>query len=131
MKYTSVIVIAVLGMASVGCAYNQSPVVDMNGVGEAQYQQDYAYCEQYAQSVNKEEAMQTGAANGAVAGTLSGAIVGAFDGNSEDVIAGALAGAIVGTVAGTAEGALSATDTQALVLRQCLRQKGYKVYDLE
>ncbi|MBY6187146.1 glycine zipper family protein [Marinobacter hydrocarbonoclasticus] len=128
MRMTMMLALAVL---SAGCAYNQAPVVDMSGVDPAQYEQDLAYCESYAQSVDKAEAAAVGAANGAAVGTGSGAVVGAIEDGWEGAVAGALAGALVGASVGAAEGGVSSTKVQSLVLRRCLSEKGYTVYDLE
>ena len=35
------------------CAYQQKPVVDMTNVDPAQYEQDFSYCQSYAESVDK------------------------------------------------------------------------------
>lgn len=113
-----------------GCAYNQSPVVDMQGVNEIQYQEDFAYCEHYAANLDKDEAINVGATNGAAVGAGTGAIAGAFEDGLPGAAAGALIGAIVGGVSGATESSLISTEQQALVLRNCLQHKGYKVYDL-
>ncbi len=116
-----------LGLSA--CAYNQSPVVDLAGKTDAEYQQDLAYCESFAASVDKEEASRVAAANGAASGAGTGAIVGAFDDGLEGALGGVLVGALVGAVSGSIEGAVAATETQERVLRNCLFEKGYNVYD--
>ncbi|MGI2257849.1 glycine zipper family protein [Shewanella sp. GXUN23E] len=113
-----------------GCAYNQKPVVDMTGVDTAQYQQDFEYCQQFASQVDKGESMRTASANGAAVGGVSGGVWGAMEDGGEGALTGALAGVAVGALSGAMEGAVSAKDAQARVLRQCLLQKGYRVYDL-
>ena len=52
-------------------------------------------------------------------------------GTGADAGAGASAGASAGAGAGAVGGANDSTKTQALVLRKCLANKGYTVYDLE
>lgn len=132
MKPTLINKMAFLGLISIGlsaCAYNQSPVVDLAGKTDAEYQQDLAYCESFAASVDKQEASRVAAANGAASGAGTGAIVGAFDDGLEGALGGVIVGALVGAVSGSIEGAVEATETQERVLRNCLFDKGYNVYD--
>ena len=124
-----ILLIGVISMGLGACAYNQSPVVDLTNVSTADYQRDLAYCESFAESVAKGEASQVAAANGAASAAGTGAIVGAFDDGLEGAVVGALAGALVGAITGSIEGAVDATYTQEQVLRNCLQDKGYQVYD--
>lgn len=120
-----------ISLLTSGCAYHRNPVVDMTDVNPEAYKQDYSYCESYALSVDKGEAAEVGAANGAAVGAGSGAIVGAIEDGVEGAAAGAIFGALFGGITGAAEQSVLATEQQALVLRTCLKTKGYKVYDLE
>ncbi len=104
------LLLVVLSSSLAACAYNQKPVVDMTNVDQAQYEQDFAYCQGYA---------EIGAAAGALEDGIGGAAV------------GAVAGSAVGAGAGALGGANDSTKTQALVLRKCLQNKGYTVYDLD
>ncbi|MFZ3529860.1 glycine zipper family protein [Vibrio harveyi] len=113
------------------CAYNQKPVVDMTDVDQAQYEQDFAYCQGYAEKVDKGEAAKTEAKNGAVTGALVGAVAGALEDGVGGAAVGAVAGSAVGAGAGALGGANDSTKTQSLVLRKCLENKGYTVYDLD
>lgn len=123
--------ICVIIISCVGCSYNREPVVDMTQVDPEQYQADRQYCEDYAEQLDKHEYAKTEAINGAASGALVGTVAGAV----EDGWSGALVGALVGTAAGAGVGAISgandATGKQAVVLRNCLSEKGYKVYDKE
>ncbi|HHY0608395.1 TPA: glycine zipper family protein [Vibrio parahaemolyticus] len=120
------LLLVVLSSSLAACAYNQKPVVDMTNVDQAQYEQDFAYCQGYAEKVDKTEVAKSDATNGAMTGALIGAAAGAL----EDGIGGAAVGA-VGAGAGALGGANDSTKTQALVLRKCLQNKGYTVYDLD
>lgn len=111
------------------CAYNQKPVVDMTNVDQAKYEQDYKYCQGYAEQVDKSEYEKTEAANGAATGAIIGAIAGIFEDGLGGAVVGAAAGGAVGAGSGALSGANDATGVQSKVLRSCLRQKGYKVYD--
>ncbi|UKA07968.1 glycine zipper family protein [Photobacterium damselae subsp. damselae] len=112
------------------CAYNQKPVVDIEGVNQEQYQQDFTYCQGYAEQVSKGEAARVAAINTAVPTAIMGAIAGGIGNGVQGALGGAVAGGTMGAGVGAFGGATSTTETQALVLRQCLKQKGYKVYDL-
>ncbi|MGL1604267.1 glycine zipper family protein [Vibrio parahaemolyticus] len=101
------LLLVVLSSSLAACAYNQKPVVDMTNVDQAQYEQDFAYCQGYAEKVDKTEAAKSDATNGA------------------------MTGALIGAAAGALGGANDSTKTQALVLRKCLQNKGYTVYDLD
>ncbi len=95
------------------------PIVDTKGVNMAQYQQDLAECESYAQQVQ----VAGKAATGAVAGAVVGAAVGAAVGNSNTAGRAAGAGAAVGASKGTGRG----LHEKQRVTRNCLRHRGYAV----
>ncbi|HGS4991683.1 TPA: glycine zipper family protein [Vibrio parahaemolyticus] len=125
------LLLVVLSSSLAACAYNQKPVVDMTNVDQAQYEQDFAYCQGYAEKVDKTEAAKSEATNGAMTGALIGAAAGALEDGIGGAAVGAVAGSAVGTGAGALGGANDSTKTQALVLRKCLQNKGYTVYDLD
>ncbi|HCG6119219.1 TPA: glycine zipper family protein [Vibrio parahaemolyticus] len=125
------LLLVVLSSSLAACAYNQKPVVDMTNVDQAQYEQDFAYCQGYAEKVDKTEAAKSDATNGAMTGALIGAAAGALEDGIGGAAVGAIAGSAVGAGAGALGGANDSTKTQALVLRKCLQNKGYTVYDLD
>ncbi|ALM69066.1 glycine zipper family protein [Vibrio parahaemolyticus] len=125
------LLLVVLSSSLAACAYNQKPVVDMTNVDQAQYEQDFAYCQGYAEKVDKTEAAKSEATNGAMTGALIGAAAGALEDGIGGAAVGAVAGSAVGAGAGALGGANDSTKTQALVLRKCLQNKGYTVYDLD
>ncbi|HCG9596970.1 hypothetical protein [Vibrio parahaemolyticus] len=125
------LLLVVLSSSLAACAYNQKPVVDMTNVDQAQYEQDFAYCQGYAEKVDKTEAAKSDATNGAMTGALIGAAAGALEDGIGGATVGAVAGSAVGAGAGALGGANDSTKTQALVLRKCLQNKGYTVYDLD
>ncbi|EHH1030600.1 glycine zipper family protein [Vibrio parahaemolyticus] len=125
------LLLVVLSSSLAACAYNQKPVVDMTNVDQAQYEQDFAYCQGYAEKVDKTEAAKSDATNGAMTGALIGATAGALEDGIGGAAVGAVAGSAVGAGAGALGGANDSTKTQALVLRKCLQNKGYTVYDLD
>ena len=100
-----------------GCSKRQSVVIDPKGVDMGQYQQDLAECQQIAQQVDSEAG--EGAIGGAVVGGLIGAIVGGQ--RSAERTAG------VGAVLGGAKGAGATKQERELVLKNCLRNRGYRV----
>ncbi|EGR2217725.1 hypothetical protein BBM25_16260 [Vibrio parahaemolyticus] len=125
------LLLVVLSSSLAACAYNQKPVVDMTDVDQAQYEQDFAYCQGYTEKVDKTEAAKSDATNGAMTGALIGAAAGALEDGIGGAAVGAVAGSAVGAGAGALGGANDSTKTQALVLRKCLQNKGYTVYDLD
>ncbi|ENY5167509.1 TPA: glycine zipper family protein [Vibrio parahaemolyticus] len=125
------LLLVVLSSSLAACAYNQKPVVDMTNVDQAQYEQDFAYCQGYAEKVDKTEAAKSEATNGAMTGALIGAAAGALEDGIGGAAVGVVAGSAVGAGAGALGGANDSTKTQALVLRKCLQNKGYTVYDLD
>ncbi|EGQ7687239.1 TPA: glycine zipper family protein [Vibrio parahaemolyticus] len=125
------LLLVVLSSSLAACAYNQKPVVDMTNVDQAQYEQDFAYCQGYAEKVDKTEAAKSDATNGAMTGALIGAAAGVLEDGIGGAAVGAVAGSAVGAGAGALGGANDSTKTQALVLRKCLQNKGYTVYDLD
>ncbi|EMR9626125.1 glycine zipper family protein [Vibrio parahaemolyticus] len=125
------LLLVVLSSSLAACAYNQKPVVDMTNVDQAQYEQDFAYCQGYAEKVDKTEVAKSDATNGAMTGALIGAAAGALEDGIGGAAVGAVAGSAVGAGAGALGGANDSTKTQALVLRKCLQNKGYTVYDLD
>ncbi|HHF3258885.1 glycine zipper family protein [Vibrio diabolicus] len=129
--YKPFILVMTLASTLTACTYNQKPVVDMTNVDPAKYEQDFLYCQGYADNVDKAEAAKSEAANGAVTGALIGAAAGALENGIGGAAVGAAAGGAVGAGAGALSGSNDSTKTQSLVLRKCLQNKGYTVYDLD
>ncbi|MFH4615898.1 glycine zipper family protein [Vibrio diabolicus] len=129
--YKPFILVMTLASTLSACTYNQKPVVDMTNVDPAKYEQDFLYCQGYAENVDKTEAAKSEAANGAVTGALIGAAAGALENGIGGAAVGAAAGGAVGAGAGALSGSNDSTKTQSLVLRKCLQNKGYTVYDLD
>lgn len=129
--YKPFILVMTLAPTLSACTYNQKPVVDMTNVDPAKYEQDFLYCQGYADNVDKTEAAKSEAANGAVTGALIGAAAGALESGIGGAAVGAAAGGAVGAGAGALSGSNDSTKTQSLVLRKCLQNKGYTVYDLD
>lgn len=113
------IVIALLPLTLLACRATDGPIVDMQGVNQAQYDRDLAECQRYADQVKVGREVAGRAAGGAVVGAAVGAAVG----NSDTVQRGAGAGAVVGA----ARGARDAERERERVLRNCLRGRGYRV----
>ena len=100
------------------CAANRSkPIIDPDGVDMTQYEADLAECSQISEQV--EQKAGAGAVGGAVVGGLIGAIVG--DGDQVKRSAG------VGGVLGGAKGAGATERERSLVIKNCLRNRGYTV----
>ncbi len=115
-----VVVGAILTLAG-GCASNPfgEPIVDMQGVDPVMYQTDLAECRSYADEV----AVATRAGAGAVTGAVVGGLIGAAVGDSDSAQRSAGAGAVVGG----AEGGIHGVQERSVVVRNCLRNRGYSV----
>ncbi len=120
MKHVVLIVaVMLLASACAGRGRLGGPIVDMRGVDPAQYRVDLQECRSYAEQVAVGGRTAAGAAGGAVVGGLIGAAVGGRD------AAGRSAGA--GAVVGGARGAGDAVREKQVVVRNCLRHRGYVV----
>lgn len=99
-----------------GCATSKSrPIIDPEGVDMARYEADVAACEQIAEQVDQRAG--AAAAEGAVVGGVLGAIF------RNDVGEAAAAGAVVGGV----KGASSTEREKSRVVKNCLRDRGYRI----
>lgn len=96
-------------------------IVDMKNVDYRAYRNDLADCNEYADQVSVGANAAAGTIGGGVAYALIGAIVG--DSDTAERLAGA------GAVLGAAEGAASGYEEQETVLRNCLRERGYRVFN--
>lgn len=112
----SVILVSIL--VSAGCASRRSDVIiDPAGVDMGRYQEDLAECQQIAQQVHQKTL------GGAVGGAVVGGAVGGIVGGTES----AEKGAGVGAVVGVARGAAATRREKQVVIKNCLRNRGYKV----
>jgi outer membrane lipoprotein SlyB len=116
--YKTFITLLILCAFSSGCA-SKRIIVDTKGINMAQYNQDLSECTIYAEQVD----VGRQAAGRAVAGAAVGAAIGAAVGNSDT----AQRGAGVGAIAGGTRGAGTAQREKQVVVRNCLRNRGYAV----
>ena len=101
-----------------GCASNRY-IVDTKGIDLAKYEQDLAECKAYRGQVDNTGAVARSAGAGAIVGAAIGAIVGDSDTAAE--IGGAAA------VQAGAGKAVEGEHEKDRVVKNCLRQRGYKV----
>ena len=105
-------------LTHLGCASrSQDVIIDPAGVDMQQYQTDLAQCEQIAEQVRSKTGSR--AAGGAVVGGLIGSVVGDSD--------TAKKGAGVGAISGAARGARATRHERLRVIKNCLRNRGYRV----
>ncbi|MEQ8857520.1 MAG: hypothetical protein RIC56_02625 [Pseudomonadales bacterium] len=114
-----VLLVCLMLILATGCAGRRGPIVDMRGVDAAQYRLDRMECQEYAEQV----AVGGRAAGGAAAGAVVGGLIGAAVGNSDTAKRTAGAGAVVGGARGTGD----AVQERQMVVRNCLRNRGYAV----
>jgi hypothetical protein len=119
MRAISVILFSCIAAAIAGCAAHPDPIIDMKGVDQKQFVQDWNECEAYTDEVQ----MSKGIAKGAGLGAAIGAAAGAIGGNSSDVAEGAAYGGLYG---GTESG-LDADREKQQVFKRCMRGRGYRV----
>ncbi len=117
MKSTILYVILATLTVAAGCAGRSKPIIDPAGIDMTQYQNDLEQCGQIAQQVEQ----KTG--SGAAGGALVGGLIGAITGDSDR----AMRSAGVGAVAGGARGAGATVREKSQVIKNCLRNRGYKI----
>ncbi len=113
------ILLPLLAVLLGGCASKQRIIIDQQGTDMSLYQRDLAECRQYAEQVPTGEE----AAKGAAGGAILGAAIGAIFGDSRTAARGAGAGAVTGG----ARGAGKAGNEKDRVVKNCLRNRGYRV----
>jgi len=123
MAKTLTVAVAVVACLLGGCAQKPNApggvIVDMKGVDPVQYQKDVAECGAYADQVDAGSKVGGQAAGGAVVGGAVGAIFGGGHGAAQ--------GAGTGAVVGGARGVQDTLDERHVVVRSCLRNRGYAV----
>jgi len=112
-------ILLVLSLTACAGRGHRGPIVDMKGVDRAQYETDLAECRELAEQVAVGERAVTGAAAGAVIG----GVVGAAAGDSGTAKRSAGVGATLGGARGTGD----ALRERQVVVRNCLRNRGYAV----
>lgn len=102
-----------------GCAGSRhsKPIIDPAGVDMAQFESDLDACVQIAEQVEQK------AGSGAVGGAVVGALVGSIVGDSRTAMKSAGAGAVVGG----ARGGAATQREKDVVVKNCLRERGYKI----
>ena len=118
MRHTAVLTIAVAAVSAMtGCAAHPEPIIDLKGVNQAVFEQDWAECKAYTDQVRIEEGVAKGAATGAVVGAIGGAI-----GDGEVSKSAGYGGLYGGTRSGHA-----ADREKQEVFKRCMRGRGYRV----
>lgn len=115
----SLAVLNLMACSTIEEVTGHAPIIDMQGVNVARYENDLAACKTYADDVQLGRQTASAAAAGAVVGGAIGAVVG----NSNT----AQRGAGVGAVAGGSRGLSGALSERTRVIRNCLRGRGYRV----
>lgn len=110
------LIAAACGGLLTACA--SDPIVNRSGVDPLVYKRDLSDCERYADEVRVAQKAGVGTLAGAAAGAVIGVIVG-------DTGRGAGVGAVQGATSGTVSGVRE----RRTVVRNCLRDRGYSVYN--
>ena len=118
------ILLAMALLSLVGCANTGAdvrPIVDTQGVNQAQYERDLADCQNLA---HQQSGAGESAAKTAVGGAAVGGLIGLVKGGNGTRIAQS---AGVGAVIGGATGAYSGNKSQETIVKRCLTGRGYRV----
>ena len=108
----------IVSLFSLGaCANRHKVIIDPQGVDMLKYQSDLEACKQISMQVESQAGEQ--AVGGAVVGGAIGAIIGGGD------FAKKTAG--VGFVSGLARGGTASERERMLVVKNCLRNRGYRI----
>ena len=113
--------IVLISFAVAACTTTDEIIIDNRGVNMAQYEDDLAQCEVFAEQVPVGEKAARGAASGAAVGGAIGAVNNGHHGN------GAGEGAAIGAISGGAKGVNEGQRQKVQVVKRCLRGRGYKV----
>ena len=118
LKPAAIFVIAAV-TALGGCAQprRSDVIIDPQGVDMGQYERDFGECKQLSMQVRRK-----GGA-GAVGGAVVGGALGGIGGREGGTERGAKAGAVLGGV----RGAAATRQERRVVLKNCLRHRGYTV----
>lgn len=135
MKNTfRLIVISFLLLSGVSMAQNQGTnvIVDMEGVDQAQYQQDLQACQNTGGQVQNTQPEREGVVRGAARGAAIGAAAGAVSGNSgsQGAKTGAGAGVAASAIRNSRNRREAKTQTKnevETVVKNCMRGRGYNV----
>lgn len=119
MDATKPVILLIAAALMTGCAAHPDPIIDMRGVDQEQFEEDWAECEVYTHEVE----VAKGVAKGAGLGGVIGAATGSVGGNSTDVAEGAAYGGLWG---GTRSG-LEADRQKQMVFKRCMSGRGYRV----
>ena len=119
MRTTTTILLTFLTAFVAGCAAHPDPIIDMKGVDQEEFDQDWVECEAYTDEV----LVSRGVAKGAGLGAAIGAAAGAIGGHSSDVAEGAAYGGLYGGV----ESGLDADREKQYVFKRCMIGRGYRV----
>lgn len=117
--YSGIALSVLAACKSVEDLTGNNPIIDTKGVNVAQYNQDLAECQVYADEVQVAQK----AAAGVVAGAAVGSVFGAVLGNSNTAKRGAGVGAVGGGARGVGEGIRE----REHVVKSCLVGRGYRV----
>lgn len=119
MRITILTLFALIAAHLAGCAAHPEPIIDLKGVDQAQFVEDWNQCESYSNEVQ----VAKGTAKGTAVGAVIGAIAGAIGGNSTTTGIGAAHGGLQG---GTASG-FEASEEKKRVFKNCMSGRGYVV----
>lgn len=117
------LVCTLLIISSVLLACASKPIIDPAGVDMVQYQADLEDCALVAEQVETGKTVAKSAGAGAAVGAAFGVVTSVITGDSSAIGYSAA----YGGVGGGASGAFKADDEKAMVIKNCLRNRGYSI----
>jgi hypothetical protein len=114
-------VVFLVSLLLTACA--SKPIVDTKGVDMVQYQEDLQDCAEIAEQVDTTNQVAKSAAAGAAVGAAFGVVTSVITGDASAIGYSAA----YGGVGGGSAGAFEADDEKAMVIKNCLRNRGYVV----
>lgn len=132
LKFNALMLALAFPLAAFSQAQGINVIVDMEGVDQAQFQQDLQSCQGAGTQVQNKEPEREGVVRGAARGAAVGAAAGAISGNSGSE--GAKVGAGAGVAASAIRNSKNRRDAKVetkdeidMVVKNCMRGRGYNV----
>ena len=121
VQFRLVCTLVILSALLPACA--SKPIIDTAGVDMVQYQADLEDCVLVAEQVETGKTIAKSAGAGAAVGAAFGVVTSVITGDASAIGYSAA----YGGVAGGTSGAFKADDEKAMVIKNCLRNRGYSI----
>ena len=116
-------ILSVIAFCLLLTACASKPIIDTKGVDLVLYQEDLQDCAEIAEQVDTKSQVAKSAGAGAAVGAAFGVVTSVITGDASAIGYSAA----YGGVGGGSAGAFEADDEKAMVIKNCLRNRGYSV----